>query len=155
MNETRPDCPSALLDEAAGPSCSPARECPNPAPTPHQLIFQWHITERCNLRCTHCYQETYGGDELHFAQWLGVIAQLGALLTDWAATSPVTPRIHLNLTGGEPFLHQDFLRLLHVLRSKRDRLSFAILCNGSFIDARMAKTLAALAPRFVQVSIEG
>jgi len=23
--------------------------------------FQWHITDRCNLRCTHCYQDDYSG----------------------------------------------------------------------------------------------
>jgi len=23
--------------------------------------FQWHITNRCNLRCSHCYQEDYSG----------------------------------------------------------------------------------------------
>jgi radical SAM protein with 4Fe4S-binding SPASM domain len=41
------------------------------------------------------------------------------------------------------------------LSTKRECLSFAILCNGYFIDARMAEKLADLAPGFVQVSVEG
>ncbi|NHZ87011.1 MAG: hypothetical protein GWP19_14255, partial [Planctomycetia bacterium] len=24
-----------------------------------EFYFQWHINERCNLRCAHCYQEEY------------------------------------------------------------------------------------------------
>jgi radical SAM protein with 4Fe4S-binding SPASM domain len=142
-----------LLEEGGGPACSPAPELASPGP--HKLIFQWHITERCNLRCTHCYQESYGGDELNFEQWLEVVAQLEALLDDWAATSLTPPRAHINVTGGEPFVHRDFVRLLEVFASKRERLSFAILCNGSFINAAMARKLAELAPGFVQVSIEG
>jgi len=23
----------------------------------YEFIIQWHLTERCNLRCRHCYQE--------------------------------------------------------------------------------------------------
>lgn len=23
------------------------------------FYFQWHITDKCNLRCAHCYQENY------------------------------------------------------------------------------------------------
>ena len=23
------------------------------------FTLQWHITHRCNLRCTHCYQDDY------------------------------------------------------------------------------------------------
>jgi MoaA/NifB/PqqE/SkfB family radical SAM enzyme len=24
-----------------------------------EFYFQWHITDRCNLRCAHCYQNGY------------------------------------------------------------------------------------------------
>lgn len=149
------NCPLPLLEESAGPSCSPAPELKDPSSFPHKLTFQWHITERCNLRCTHCYQKSYGGEELNYEQWLDVLAQLEDLLDEWASSSRTPPRAHINVTGGEPFVHRDFVRLLEVFASKRDRLSFAILCNGYFIDAAMARKLAHLNPGFVQVSVEG
>jgi radical SAM protein with 4Fe4S-binding SPASM domain len=149
------NCPSPLLDETTGSTCSPAPEGADAAPGPRKLIFQWHITERCNLRCAHCYQESYGGAELNFEQWLGVLRQLEDLLDDWAEKSGTSHRAHINVTGGEPFVHPDFVRLLEVFHAKRDRLSFAILSNGYFIDAPMARRLAELSPGFVQVSMEG
>jgi MoaA/NifB/PqqE/SkfB family radical SAM enzyme len=24
---------------------------------PERMLFQWHVTERCNLNCSHCYQD--------------------------------------------------------------------------------------------------
>lgn len=24
-----------------------------------EFYFQWHITEKCNLRCRHCYHDNY------------------------------------------------------------------------------------------------
>jgi radical SAM protein with 4Fe4S-binding SPASM domain len=92
---------------------------------------------------------------LTFDQWLDVIAQLEALLDRWTSPGGEPARAHINVTGGEPFVHRDFLRLLEVFHAKRDRLSFAILCNGYFIDAEMARRLAKLRPGFVQVSVEG
>ncbi|OAD18962.1 heme d1 biosynthesis protein, partial [Candidatus Thiomargarita nelsonii] len=47
---------------------------------PKSLLLQWHITERCNLRCAHCYQDNYARDELSFADLLKVLAQFKKLL---------------------------------------------------------------------------
>jgi radical SAM protein with 4Fe4S-binding SPASM domain len=52
-------------------------------------------------------------------------------------------------------VRQDFLDLLGVFSANRAQFSFAILTNGSFIDAAMARRLRKLGPRFVQVSVEG
>ncbi|UCC76612.1 MAG: radical SAM protein, partial [Anaerolineales bacterium] len=64
-------------------------------------------------------------------------------------------RGHITLTGGEPFVREDFLDLLDVLSAKRERFSLAILTNGSLIDEALARRISELAPSFVQVSIEG
>lgn len=152
-----PDCVieilPAALEQNTVPSCAPLPD--NLPGTPPKLILQWHVTERCNLRCSHCYQESYGGAELNFAQWLKVLNQLDDLCADWRAASGKQPKLHINVTGGEPFVHRDFLRLLQAFAARRDRLSFAILCNGHFIDTAMARCLAELEPGFIQVSMEG
>jgi radical SAM protein with 4Fe4S-binding SPASM domain len=114
------------------------------------ILLQWHITDRCNLRCRHCYQEGYSGDELTFPELLEVVEQFKDLLERRGHA-----RGHVTVTGGEPFVRADFLDLLDVLAGNRERFSFAILTNGSFVDRATARRLRALGPAFVQVSLEG
>lgn len=122
----------------------------------HQLVLQWHITERCNWRCAHCYQESYTNPELTFHDLLTIKDQYVELL-DYVNQSKfhMDVRGHINVSGGEPFIRQDFMDLLEIFKNDARRYSFGILTNGSFIDEAVAKRLKALGPSFVQVSIEG
>ena len=123
---------------------------------PHGLLLQWHITDRCNLRCSHCYQDTYSGKELQFEDILDVLKQYKDLLQLWRHGEGRLPvRGHITITGGEPFVRRDFLDLLEVFSANKRHFSFAILTNGSFIDASVARKLHRLGTSFVQVSIEG
>jgi radical SAM protein with 4Fe4S-binding SPASM domain len=122
---------------------------------PTHWLLQWHITERCNLRCAHCYQDNYAHDELSFTDLLKILSQFQELLTTFEQRTGQRIPAHITVTGGEPFARRDFLDLLAIFAAQRDRFSFAILTNGTFIDAAMAQQLRQLAPRFVQVSIEG
>lgn len=123
---------------------------------PDGLLFQWHITERCNLRCEHCYQDVYSGKELTFNQQLEVLEQFKDLLNSWRSkTKNENLRGHITITGGEPFVRNDFLDLLQVFAQHKSFFSFAILTNGSFIDSKMAAKLTDLGPSFIQVSLEG
>ena len=135
---------------------TPSGPCAEVPYRPHRLVLQWHVTERCNLRCTHCYQESYSGDELPFDDLLRLLQQYKDLLDAWGRppwSSPV--RGHVTVTGGEPFVRTDFLDLLEVFAANRRRFSFAVLTNGSFINAALAYRLRQLRPAYVQVSIEG
>ena len=126
---------------------------------PSGLTLQWHITERCNLRCTHCYQEGGADEELPYDGLLLVLEQFKSLLGACNAfanqenASPVGG--HITVTGGEPFIRRDFLDLLEALAANARYFSFAILTNGTFIDAAMARRLRELGPASVQLSIEG
>jgi radical SAM protein with 4Fe4S-binding SPASM domain len=120
------------------------------------LVLQWHITERCNVRCAHCYQTAYTGEELPLHRQIEVLSQFEELLGTFKGPPGQTPvRGHITVTGGEPFIRKDFLDLLETFSSKKERFSFAVLTNGSFIDDSMARRLGKLYPAFVQVSIEG
>ena len=123
---------------------------------PRHLVLQWHITERCNFRCAHCYQESYCGSELSFQDLLAVLEQFKDLLNRWDLKSG-SPRVraHINVTGGEPFVRSDFFELLEVFKENKERFSFGILTNGSLIDAVTARRLRELRPAYVQVSVEG
>lgn len=131
-------------------------ECGTGPYVPRSLLLQWHITERCNLRCLHCYQEDYSSREMHWDQWVQVLDQFNALLARWRnGTGKTGMRGHITVTGGEPFVHPDFMRLLEQFSEEKHRYSFAILTNGSMIDRPVARALSRLRPRFVQVSMEG
>jgi radical SAM protein with 4Fe4S-binding SPASM domain len=118
---------------------------------PPRLLLQWHLTDRCNLRCAHCYQDNYRDNGSGMAGWLPILGQFRDFI---GATSPHI-KGHITLTGGEPFAHPEFPDLLKEVASLHAEFTYAILCNGTLIDESMARRLAAWAPRFVQVSIEG
>ncbi len=123
---------------------------------PSHMLLQWHITERCNLRCTHCYQEGYAAKELSFNELLDVLEQFKDLLAFWRNQNEGKPlKGHITITGGEPFVRKDFFDLLEVFYQDRDLFSFAILSNGTFINSEISNRLREFNPAFVQVSIEG
>ncbi len=109
-------------------------------------FLQWHITHHCNLRCAHCYQEEYAFHmpEDRFDRWL-------AQYLDFTERRSLSPQI--NLTGGEPLVHSSFFSFAEELR-RRD-VRWAVLTNGTLIDASSAKRIASLRPAFVQVSLDG
>lgn len=61
---------------------------------------------------------------------------------------------HINITGGEPFVRNDFLQILELF-NKKNFFSFGILTNGTFITKEIAKELKKLKTGFVQLSVEG
>ncbi|MDF1561443.1 MAG: radical SAM protein [Deltaproteobacteria bacterium] len=120
------------------------------------LLLQWHLTERCNLRCHHCYQEGYRGEELPYRDLLRILEQYHELLTRYGEERGQPElRGHVTLTGGEPFARKDLLELCEELARHRHRHSWALLTNDTLIDEERAARLRALRPSFVQVSIEG
>jgi radical SAM protein with 4Fe4S-binding SPASM domain len=121
---------------------------------PRSLLLQWHVTSCCNLRCTHCYQDEYAGDECSLAELLGVLRQFTDLV-ELRRRSHCSFRGHITVTGGEPFLRLDFFDLLAAFAAQRRLFGFSILTNGTLIDASVARRLRRLRPSFVQVSLDG
>jgi len=110
-------------------------------------VLQWHITHRCNLHCTHCYQEDCIG-ELPFSALESFLQQY----LDFC--SALHFKGHINLTGGEPLLSEYFFPLLDLF--EQSHTTFGILSNGTCITDEKATQLAKYSClRFVQVSIDG
>jgi radical SAM protein with 4Fe4S-binding SPASM domain len=124
---------------------------------PRNILLQWHVTERCNGRCIHCYQDGFSGNnDLDFAALNRILDQFMELLDECDHVSGKgKTRAHVTVTGGEPFQREDLLDLLDLLAARRKSISLAILTNGVMIDERLASYLGFLRPRFVQVSLEG
>lgn len=117
------------------------------------FFVQWHLTERCNLRCRHCYQSENYSDELSLAEIKDVAGEISDTITAWSETYGVAFSPSMNITGGEPFLHEDIFEILEDLR--RRGFGIYILSNGILITRKIAKLLSWLGVRGVQVSIEG
>jgi len=124
---------------------------------PKNILLQWHITEQCDCACLHCYQVP--GNIHHgmsFSSMCAVLEQFLCLIGEFdRINSPHKTRAHVTITGGEPFMHPEALDLIDLLSAHRNRLSFAILTNGTLVDDRLARFLAITRPRFVQVSLDG
>jgi radical SAM protein with 4Fe4S-binding SPASM domain len=118
-----------------------------------EFFIQWHLTEKCNLRCTHCYQTGGKTEELTLAEIREVLDEIIDMLAAWSKTYQLEFSPSLNLTGGEPFLRQDFFEILSAMRAA----DFAVylLSNGTLIDVENAERLALLGVKGVQVSLEG
>jgi len=48
-----------------------------------EFYFQWHITNECNLRCKHCYHETYNKDGLSSKNLIKIGNHLCDALEKW------------------------------------------------------------------------
>lgn len=118
-----------------------------------EFFIQWHLTERCNLQCTHCYQTGGRMDELSLAEIRKVLDEITDMLAAWSETYQLEFSPSLNITGGEPFLRKDLFAILSAMCSA----GFAIylLTNGTLVNRERAAHLARLGVRGVQVSIEG
>lgn len=92
------------------------------------------LTNRCNLRCAHCYQWNESGyhrdmerSEQNLDLDIGVFERL------MAESRPVKSRIYL--WGGEPLVHRKIGRILEIL--EQDPRETTICTNAHFIDRHM------------------
>lgn len=118
-----------------------------------EFFLQWHLTDHCNLRCSHCYQSGSSGPELSLKEIRSVAAEAAAMLQDWERLYDVSIARSCNLTGGEPLLRRDLLAVIEELGAAG--FSLYLLTNGTLIDCRQAQEWAARGVKGVQVSIEG
>ena len=119
----------------------------------HDFFIQWHLTERCNLRCTHCYQSGAGSAELSYDEITSVIEEVGEMIDGWSDRYAIDFSPSFNVTGGEPFLRTDLFDILAAIGSRG--FGLYLLTNGTLITGEKAERLSALQVKGVQVSIEG
>jgi radical SAM protein with 4Fe4S-binding SPASM domain len=120
---------------------------------PFDFFFQWHLTERCNLRCLHCYQDGRHTGEMSPDEIDRTVKILSDTISQWSELYGIPFSPGINVTGGEPFLRPDLYRILASLRRKK--FDLFILTNGTLIDQRKAAMLAEIPVKGVQVSMEG
>ncbi len=114
-----------------------------------KLYFQWHITDACNFRCRHCYQDDFTKDsELKLDGLIKVYKNI--------ASSAAGKKMVINLTGGEPFLKEEFFDLLSFLDRQPKVEEFLIITNGSQIDDGLLRRLRPIRKlKGLKVSLDG
>jgi len=113
--------------------------------------FQWHITNRCNLRCAHCYQEDYSGsNELDLDGLKQIADEIIRTLAGWRKQGDIA------ITGGEPLLKEEAFSLIGYLESSGHIASVDILSNGTLINESIVEQIRDLNKvRCVQISLDG
>jgi len=108
------------------------------------LFAVWNITNRCNLRCRHCYQSSRHEalpDELTLEQRLAVVDQLGQAYVPMLA-----------IAGGEPTICPDLLAVLR--RAAEYKMHTTIATNGVTMTPRLADEIADAGARYVEISLD-
>jgi radical SAM protein with 4Fe4S-binding SPASM domain len=115
------------------------------------FTLQWHITEKCNLKCKHCYQdENYIKEELKLKEKKSLIDQF----VFFCSKINKIPRI--SFTGGEPFLiKKELYSLLEYCQRKYPFIRKSILTNGTLINIKDIPKLKLYKIDYVQISLDG
>lgn len=114
-----------------------------------RFVLQWHLSENCNLKCLHCYQENHIPVQLSYKNLVIIYNQFKELL------KKLNMKGHINITGGEPLCNPYLFKILDLIKKDEKMISFSILSNGVLINDEIAKKIKSYNPYYVQVSLEG
>lgn len=113
--------------------------------------FQWHITDRCDQRCKHCYIFSGEGQKaLRSMTWQEIQDTFWNCL-DFCQVYDRLPYFYI--TGGDPILHPDFWRLLELM--KEHAIPFTIMGNPFHLDDEVCRRLKECGCQKYQLSLDG
>ena len=108
-------------------------------------VVVWNVTQRCNLRCVHCYAHS---KDIDYKNELST-EEGKALIDDLAEFGcPV-----ILFSGGEPLMRKDLPELAKYATSKGIRA--VVSTNGTLITEDMARTLKEIGLSYVGISLDG
>jgi len=97
-----------------------------PAPEPSLRYLELQITDRCNLRCKHCYIGDSSSHELSPEQIRNILKEFEEM-----------QGLRVLITGGEPLLHSDFQSVNSMLTGfmvRKVLFSNGLLITGTLLD---------------------
>jgi len=117
----------------------------HPQPTAAPIVIVWNFTNKCNLSCLHCHQDSSPASsypELTTSEAFKVV--------DNMADARVAV---LTFSGGEPLLRPDVYRVIK--RAKDSGMLCTIASNGTLITREVAKKLKAAGIERVEIGLDG
>ncbi len=124
-----------------------------PAIKDFDFFIQWHLTERCNLRCRHCYQGRRAPQEMTADEVKQEIDGATKMFAAWEKEHGIRVAPSIHFTGGEPLLYGGLWEVIAYSRGKNYRI--AVMTNGSLITTDEAKEARNLGVSDIQLSLEG
>jgi radical SAM protein with 4Fe4S-binding SPASM domain len=118
-----------------------------------EFFIQWHLTERCNLRCRHCYQGDRPIQEMTLDEVKREIDGATEMFQAWENEQGISVSPSIHFTGGEPFLYEGLWDL--VAYARRKRYAVALMSNGCLITKDDAEKASTLGISDIQISLEG
>ena len=117
------------------------------------LVMQLGITNKCNLHCSHCYDDSTRFRDMTMEEYKSIVMNFLETAHRWRKHAVIF------LTGGEPLVHPEFTQCITFLQEKKDSgflLSAYILTNGILVnEARINQLEKFPVVTDVQVSLDG
>jgi MoaA/NifB/PqqE/SkfB family radical SAM enzyme len=108
------------------------------------LFVVWNFTNRCNLKCRHCYQDsevTNISGELSLEEKIDFVDQMGAMNIPMLAIS-----------GGEPTLSSDLLPVIK--RASEFNMHMSLATNGTTLTGQRCRELRDAGLRYIEISLD-
>lgn len=108
-----------------------------------EVTFLFHITDRCNLDCRHCFIDATPTPvhEFTLSEISSIVADMRRLKTS-----------HVAFSGGEPTLHRDLVQVLETANAEGFNPDF--VSNGTVITDELAKAVQGKV-HCVLISVDG
>ncbi|MCX8119154.1 MAG: radical SAM protein [Desulfobacterota bacterium] len=113
--------------------------------------IQWHITNRCNLRCVHCYQDGFSWDgDLGQEGLMRVADRIFVFLEDRRLRGTI------HLTGGEPLLKPELFALLDYLDRSPLIEELGVITNGLLLNQEVLARFSTCSKlKKIKLSLDG
>jgi len=102
------------------------------------------ITEKCTARCQMCefWRKSDYSDELPAEIWIKALREF----------HQISPGVHVQFTGGEPFLKQDFFEIIE--ECGKLGISYGIVTNGELINEKNVERLIDANVNNINISLD-
>jgi selenobiotic family peptide radical SAM maturase len=109
------------------------------------FTLQWHLTNACDLRCSHCYDRS-ARKILSYSEALGVLDQMDRFCDAKQVKKQIC------LTGGNPFYYPNFFELYAEIQRRGAAIS---ILGNPVTESQLDRLLEIQRPTYFQVSLEG
>lgn len=115
-----------------------------------KFYIQWHIIDRCNLRCKHCYQDNFSSErELDIYGLKEIADNLISTMERWEA------KLDIAITGGEPFFKREIFELISYLNNSDSVENLSIITNGTNLSDFLEELEKFKKMKEIKISLDG